>query len=67
MRSSIFRDIKSAPKDGSLVEIRYGPDEATGLAYWAGQNQAWVLATDPHRKSLHGVTGWRPANEKVPT
>jgi hypothetical protein len=64
MRSSIFRDMRSAPMDGSLVEVRHGPDEAVGLAYWAGQNQAWVLDDDRHRKSLHQVTGWRPVSGK---
>ena len=58
--------MKSAPMDGSVVELWYGLNKTFGLAYWAGQNQAWVLEDDPYRKSLHQVEGWRPVNKKAP-
>jgi hypothetical protein len=49
----------TAPKDGTVIEVRHGPDQEIVRAYWAGQNQAFVREDDPHRKSLHRVTGWR--------
>lgn len=35
MRSnSIFRDMKSAPKDASIVEVWYGLNKTIEIAYW---------------------------------
>lgn len=65
--NSIFRDMKYAPKDGSIVEVWYGLNKTIGVAYWAGQNQAWVLDDDLHRTSLLQVEGWRPVKRKPST
>ena len=60
MRSSTFRDMKTAPLDGTTVEVRHGPDQEVVRAHWSGQGQAWTRADDPLRRALHRVTGWRP-------
>jgi hypothetical protein len=60
MRSRIFRDMRSAPTDGSSIEVRHGPDQEIVQAHWAGQNQAFIRDDDPLRRTLHRVTGWRP-------
>jgi hypothetical protein len=56
-----FRGIASAPRDGSLIEVRHGPDQVAVLARWAGQTQAWIADGDPVRRTLHRVSVWRPA------
>jgi hypothetical protein len=53
----------TAPPDGSLIEVRHGPDQEIVLARWFAQTQAWIRADDPYRWTLHRVTGWRPATE----
>jgi hypothetical protein len=63
MRNTVFRDMRSAPKDGTAIEVRYGPDQEIVRAVWSGQGQAWVQVDDPHRKTLHRVTGWRPVKD----
>ena len=60
-RSSHFFDIKLAPHDGTPIEVRHGPGQEVVLAEWSGQAQAWIRVDDPQRKTLHQVTGWRPA------
>lgn len=55
-----FQDMAMAPRDGTTIEVRHGPLQETVRAQWAGQNQAFILEDDPHRKTLHRVTGWRP-------
>ena len=65
-RTRPFRPIETAPQDGSVVEVRHGPEQAVVRAYWAGQNQAFVREDDPHSKTLHGVTGWRPVSRAAP-
>jgi hypothetical protein len=60
MRSRIFRDMRSAPTDGTTIEVRHGPDQEVILAPWSGQGQAWIRDDDPLRRALHRVTGWRP-------
>jgi len=55
-----FLPMATVPKDGTLVELRHGPQQETVAAYWAGQNQAFVRDDDPFRRSLHRGTGWRP-------
>jgi hypothetical protein len=60
-RNSTFRDITTAPRDGTLIEVRHGPDQVTVLARWAGQNQAFIRDDDPLRRTLHRVSLWRPA------
>jgi hypothetical protein len=59
----LFRDINSAPPDGSLIEIKHGPDQEVVLARWSGQGQTFLRDDDPPRKSLHRVSVWRPASE----
>lgn len=62
MRSRIFRDMRSAPLDGTAVEVRHGPLQMIVSARWSSQNQAWIRTDDPSRLSLHRVAGWRPVN-----
>lgn len=57
--SSEFLPIATAPRDGREIEVRAGPNQEIVTAVWAGQTQAWIRATDPLRRSLHRVTGWR--------
>ena len=61
MQGTTFRDIKSAPKDGTVIEVRHGPDQEIVRAEWSGQLQAWVCEDDLLCQTLHKVTGWRPA------
>ena len=63
MRRRIFSDMTMAPRDGSLIEVRHGPNQEIVLARWSGQGQAFVRDDDPNRKALHRVTAWRPAPE----
>jgi hypothetical protein len=60
-RTAAFRDMKTAPKaPGVVIEVRHGLNQEIVRAEWAGQTEAWIRADDPHRKTLHRVTGWRP-------
>jgi hypothetical protein len=60
MKGKTFRDIKSAPRDGTVIEVRHGPDQEIVRAEWSGQGQAWVREDDPLRRTLHKVASWRP-------
>ena len=64
MLRSTFRDMRSAPQDGTVVEVKHGLDQEVVRAEWSGPAQAWILVDDRHRKTLHRVTGWRPVNQK---
>jgi hypothetical protein len=64
VRSRIFRDMRSAPRDGGSVEVKHGPQQEIVLARWSGQSRSWIAVHDPLRKTLNGVTGWRPAPTK---
>jgi hypothetical protein len=64
MRSGIFRDLRSAPRDGTAIEVKHGPQQEIVLARWSGQSQSWTKVHDPERRTLHRVTGWRPAPAK---
>ena len=59
-RPDTFREMKSAPRDSTVVEIRHGPNQAIVRAEWSWQGQAWVREDDPLRRALHRVIGWRP-------
>jgi hypothetical protein len=59
MRKKLFSDMTMAPRDGSLIEVRHGPNQEIVLARWSGQAQAFVRDDDPDRKTLHRVTAWR--------
>ena len=59
MLRSTFRDMGSAPQDGTIVEVKHGLDQEVVRAQWSGRAQAWILVDNPLRKSLHRVTGWR--------
>ena len=60
MRGTTFRDIRSAPKDGTVIDVLHGPEQEIVRAEWSGQGQAWVREDDSLRRTLHKVTGWRP-------
>jgi hypothetical protein len=51
--------ITTAPHDGTEIEVRTGPDQETVRAEWSGQNQGWIRAGDPARRTLHRVSEWR--------
>jgi hypothetical protein len=59
-RTKPLRDMASAPRDGTVVEVRHGPEQQILRAVWAGQNQAFVAADDENQKTLRRVIGWRP-------
>jgi hypothetical protein len=59
-RTAAFRDLRTAPRDGTAIEIKHGPAQEVVRARWSGQGQAWVRVGDPLRRALHRVTGWRP-------
>jgi hypothetical protein len=55
-----FRDMKTAPLEGTLIEVRYSQPPEIAVARWPNQMQGWLQDVDPHRIVLHQVTGWRP-------
>jgi hypothetical protein len=57
-----LRPMSDAPRDGTLIEVKCGPQGEVVLAVWFAQTQAYVRDGDPYRRTLHRVTGWRPAN-----
>ena len=63
MRKKLFSDMEMAPRDGSLIEVRHGPQQDFVLARWSGQGQAFVRDGDSDRRALHRVTAWRPTPE----
>jgi hypothetical protein len=52
-----FKRMAAAPLDGSLIEVRYGPEQEIQLARWSSRDQRWVR--DGDRKPLPRVTAWR--------
>lgn len=54
-----FRPIESAPRDGTVIEVRHGPAQEIVRALWSGQAQGWIREDDPLRRTLHGVSVWR--------
>jgi hypothetical protein len=62
MRNLTFRDMRSAPQDGTAVEVQHGPGNLMALARWRWQSKVWVRYGDPHCSILHRVTGWRPVD-----
>ena len=59
MRRKLFRDMRTAPTDGTEIEVICGPNKEVFVARWSGQDQAWIRADDPARRSLKRVSGWR--------
>ena len=49
-----IRDMRSAPTDGTTVEVRHGPDQETALAHWSCQGQAWIRDDDPFVQACTG-------------
>jgi len=60
VRFAKFRDMVSAPRDGTAIEVCHGPQQEVVRAEWNAQAQSWIRDDDPHRRTLHRVTGWRP-------
>ena len=56
-RNPLLRDMVSAPRDGTTIEVRHGPKQELVLAHWSGQIQAFIADDDPLRRALHRVTG----------
>jgi len=63
MPSFRFYDMTTAPRDGTTVEVRHGPDQEIVRAYWSGQEQNWIREDTADRRALNWVTSWRPATE----
>jgi len=55
----LLQDIATAPRDGTTIEVKHGIYQQIVRATWSGQHQAFVREGDPHRLTLHRVTGWR--------
>jgi hypothetical protein len=62
LHPATFRDMKTAPLDGTLVEVQHGPQQAIVCAYWNKALQGWVRK-GAYRRVLHQVTGWRPLKQ----
>jgi hypothetical protein len=58
--SQLFRDIATAPRDETTIEVKHGIHQQIVRAVWSEQNQSFVCEGDPHWLTLHRVTGWRP-------
>jgi hypothetical protein len=65
-RERPFLNITTAPHDGRVIEVRHGRKQEIVLAGWSAQNQAYILAGDPNRGTLHRVTGWRNVGRGKP-
>jgi hypothetical protein len=65
-RERPFLNITTAPQDGRVIEVRHGPKQEVVLAKWSGHSQAYILAGDSNRKTLHRVTGWRHVGRRKP-
>jgi hypothetical protein len=48
MRRKLFSDMMLASRDGSLIEVRHGPNQEIALTRWSGQGQ--LLAPGPNRR-----------------
>ena len=46
MQRAILREMRTAPLDGTAVEVRHGPLQMMAVARWSGQDQAWIRADD---------------------
>jgi hypothetical protein len=55
-----FRDITTAPRDGSVIVVRHGPHQVVATARWSSHGQGFVREADATRRLLQQVTGWRP-------
>jgi hypothetical protein len=58
-RSRPFNLPETAPRDGSVIEVRHGAQQGISTARWSAINQAFINLDDPFRRTLGGVTGWR--------
>ena len=54
-----FQFPETAPRDGSVIEVRHGTGQAISVARWSRINQAFIDLDDPLRHTIGGVTGWR--------
>jgi hypothetical protein len=60
IRNVPFLRLKSAPRDGTVIEVLYGSELKVARAFWSANSQAFVRESDEIDESLHHVTGWRP-------
>src|ERR1700712_3240985 len=63
MPSFPWYDMTTAPRDGTTVEVRHGPDEVIARAYWSMQERNWIREDTADRRTLSWVSSWRPAAE----
>ena len=57
--SRLLRDMATAPRDGTAIEVKHGIHQQIVRAVWSEQNQAFVREDDPYHRTLQRVTGWR--------
>lgn len=58
-----FRDMASAPMNGTSVELTHGLNQEVSRAHWAFMHQGWIRDDDAHQRVLVWVTGWRPTRQ----
>lgn len=56
-----FRNIASAPLNGTTVQVWHGPRQEVAMARWSKRAVAW-MRDDDHMspRALEQVTVWRP-------
>jgi hypothetical protein len=54
-----FRDITTAPHDGTTIEVQHSSKPEIVRARWSGQAQAWTREHDLHGQPLRRVSDWR--------
>jgi hypothetical protein len=71
LRTDVLAELGKTRSDimGKVAELQDGitgmrDDLTVTLARWFTQTQAWIRDDDPYRRTLHRVTGWRPATEE---
>lgn len=62
-----FRPIVTAPRDGSLIEVRHGPTHLIVQARWSKRDGSWIQNEDPQRLPLQQVTSWRLHGRVAPS
>lgn len=60
-----FQEMASAPRDGSIIEVKYGSRDEVALAFWSVLDNAFVRDSDPLRRSLFQAYSWRPVEPHI--
>jgi hypothetical protein len=54
------RSMETAPRTGTVVLVRHGPEQLWAEAFWSPSMQHWVNREIADLRVLHNVTAWRP-------